>query len=1060
MIAMHPIATLAVLLLSAATAVAQSTTWTSFADRRGHAMARGPNGTVVMFGGQSMTSGEALRDTVQLTGSQPSWSAGQDGIEARSEHAMTAALVSGQPRYVVFGGLNNGGTPTNTTWRYDGSAWGDPVSGPSPSPRSKHTMVTHLGTQIIYLFGGDSGTGSLGDLWAFDPTTLQWQALQPTGTAPSPRSDHCMAYCSDNQRIYVFGGPSLTDNAMYEYTPATNSWIRKPASGTAPSPAPLSRREAAMTYVDGAQQIILFGGTRTGTALGDTWLYDPGHDRWSELTFQQPTPPARFGHAVSRLVSPNRIALLGGTNSANAIFEATWVWDANSYEWAEELPTPSSRNNVAMAYDSARGRHVIFGGRDSTSGLDLDETWEIDGLNWRRRTPSARPSARSDAGLAYDSARNRTVLFGGRGQGGNDLSDTWEWDGNAWSLRTPANRPPRSAGGRLVYDATRSRTWLFAEGRMWSFDGNNWSEASMGPASRHNLAGGADSGRTRLVINGGFDYLAGGTWTDTWTYQSGTWAGPINTSPSPGHSRYAATASDGNSMWTSGGFDTAIRSTTWNWAGQSWIQLANLPQPRTNACAAHAPGIGFLVFGGFDSNGSTSNTHWRLDGSGWSTLSPPGSQPAAVADAAMAYNPATQRILLFGGRPSQGQQFNSLWQFDGIAWTGLHTALRPQPRHGCGMEYDPATGNMILFGGTSSTQATDTFLQDTWAWDGSSWQQLNPGTRPSARSAFLMCRLGASQGMPHLFGGRGETHAHSDLWAWTGSNWQEVASGSPPRIRDYGVAYDERRQRLVYFGGIIYNQFGAQSFSNETWEWSGTQWVRRYSTASPSPRKCSAMSYDSSRSTVVLFGGSDANNTFQDTWEWDGHQWTQRSTATTPPGSSGHGQTYDTSRDLSVAFGGFGTWDYGPVVPASATPYGFGCATSGSNPPGFPLQIKKLPWTGPWLGDRLEVDFENRPAQSLGIFVWGFSNRFSATFGPLPLNLGFLGSPPGCQLRAAADITELILPNVSRYVSFVLPNHPSFLGAQMYGQAGFFDPGLPGSPIVTSNGIEMVFGQK
>ncbi|MBL8725842.1 MAG: hypothetical protein JNK49_17495, partial [Planctomycetes bacterium] len=140
--------------LLAVSLAAQHTTWTSFADRRGHAMALGPNGAVVMFGGQSMTSGEALRDTVKLAGSQPSWSAEQDGIEPRTEHAMTAAVVSGQPRYVVFGGLNNGGTPTNTTWRYDGSAWGDPVSAPAPSARSRHTMVTHLGTQMIYMFGG------------------------------------------------------------------------------------------------------------------------------------------------------------------------------------------------------------------------------------------------------------------------------------------------------------------------------------------------------------------------------------------------------------------------------------------------------------------------------------------------------------------------------------------------------------------------------------------------------------------------------------------------------------------------------------------------------------------------------------------------------------------------------------------------------------------------------------------------------------------------------------------------------------------------------------------
>ncbi len=110
------------------------------------------------------------------------------------------------------------------------------------------------------------------------------------------------------------------------------------------------------------------------------------------------------------------------------------------------------------------------------------------------------------------------------------------------------------------------------------------------------------------------------------------------------------------------------------------------------------------------------------------------------------------------------------------------------------------------------------------------------------------------------------------------------------------------------------------------------------------------------------------------------------------------------------------------------------------------------------MGERLDMDFQNQPLLSLGIFVWGFSNTTSA-FGALPFNLGFFGSP-SCFLRASADVTELIFPGTTRYTSFVLPNHPSFLGAKMYGQAGFFDTGLPGVPVVTSNGIEMVFGQK
>ena len=71
-----------------------------------------------------------------------------------------------------------------------------------------------------------------------------------------------------------------------------------------------------------------------------------------------------------------------------------------------------------MAYDSARGRVVLFGGDD---GNYDDETWEWDGSVWTQRI-IAGPSPRYFHAMAYDSGRARLVLFGGR-----DLGDTWEY---------------------------------------------------------------------------------------------------------------------------------------------------------------------------------------------------------------------------------------------------------------------------------------------------------------------------------------------------------------------------------------------------------------------------------------------------------------------------------------------------------------------------------------------------------------------------------------------------------------------------------------------------------
>lgn len=61
----------------------------------------------------------------------------------------------------------------------------------------------------------------------------------------------------------------------------------------------------------------------------------------------------------------------------------------------------------------------------------LSDTWEWDGTNWEQKAPAAAPSARQRHALAYDSARQRVVLFGGMERKSNgtyvDLNDTWEW---------------------------------------------------------------------------------------------------------------------------------------------------------------------------------------------------------------------------------------------------------------------------------------------------------------------------------------------------------------------------------------------------------------------------------------------------------------------------------------------------------------------------------------------------------------------------------------------------------------------------------------------------------
>ncbi|MBI3893655.1 MAG: hypothetical protein HY303_19215 [Candidatus Wallbacteria bacterium] len=64
-----------------------------------------------------------------------------------------------------------------------------------------------------------------------------------------------------------------------------------------------------------------------------------------------------------------------------------------------------------MVFDSARQRIVVFGGT-AGSRLGLGDTWQWTGTVWEEAATAGSPSRRSGHAMAYDSARGKVVLFG------------------------------------------------------------------------------------------------------------------------------------------------------------------------------------------------------------------------------------------------------------------------------------------------------------------------------------------------------------------------------------------------------------------------------------------------------------------------------------------------------------------------------------------------------------------------------------------------------------------------------------------------------------------------
>jgi hypothetical protein len=117
-----------------------------------------------------------------------------------------------------------------------------------------------------------------------------------------------------------------------------------------------------------------------------------------------------------------------------------------------------------MAYDSGRQRVVLFGGTNGVAGGALhSDTWEWDGATWLERTPASgpSPSARHEHAMAHDPLSGETYLFGGVDASGTPRNDLWAWNGTRWRELVGRDAPARRWDAALAFDVLRGRLAVF-----------------------------------------------------------------------------------------------------------------------------------------------------------------------------------------------------------------------------------------------------------------------------------------------------------------------------------------------------------------------------------------------------------------------------------------------------------------------------------------------------------------------------------------------------------------------------------------------------------------------
>ncbi len=652
---------------------------------------------------------------------------------------------------------------------------------------------------------------------------------------------------------------------------------------------------------------------------------------WTELNSSALAPSGRSGVAMAYDPRLDGVVLFGGYFVQVAPAGDTWLFQNGT--WTNVSPPtgygPAARWSATMAYDPGLGAVVLFGGRDVSQFFN--DTWEFNGSGWTEIPTAAAPSPRITS-MTYDPAVGGIVLFGGgignlpagSGSAWTYYNDTWEFGVGGWTNVTgglSGSPPPMTS--TIAYDpatdvsmvyggsATQTSCTVYGpETEQWSFNGTGWvdqtAQARAGPGGSLGLAGEGlafDPGLDAMVSFGGLTRTTGGgcmSLEATWTYANGTWtniSGPFAVQPAGRQSITLVDVPSGNFVMLFGGnidgtFDYlgdtwALSSnlTLWSIAPVRWTQLsadAPAPSPRSAAAMAYDPLLGAVVlFGGYFVQVAAAGDTWLFQNGAWTDVTPTsGSSPPARWSAAMTYDPALGKIVMFGGR-DLSQFFNDTWEYGASGWSEVSSPSAPSPRL-TSITYDTAIGAVVLFGGgignlpAGSESAWQRF-SDTWEFTGAGWRNVTTDLAQSPPAMATTIVYDPNDGDAMIVGGSNAPTACVPLveqWIFTGTSWEDQATLAPTGpggsggISGESMVFDSQLNAVVAFGGLIPLEPGICTVSGATWVYSNGNWTDLTGALAVSPAGRQQVQLADAPDGVLMFGGNVVYGAYTgDTWE-------------------------------------------------------------------------------------------------------------------------------------------------------------------------------------------------
>ena len=328
----------------------------------------------------------------------------------------------------------------------------------------------------------------------------------------------------------------------------------------------------------------------------------------------------------------------------------------------------------------------------------------------------------------------------------------------------------------------------------------------------------------------------------------------------------------------------------------------------------------------------------------WTQLQPTGTAPIARISHSAALDATNDRLIVFGGR-SAGGALNDVWVLTNAtgvsgtaAWTPLTpTGGPPTARYYALAAYDPASNRLAIYGGVNQSNQ---ILSDYWILTNANgqggtpvWSQVTPTGLPGTRTQSAGAADPAGNRLL-VFGGVGCSSVsctpYNDAYVATNASGA-TATPSFTRLQGTGtnplgryntaMAYDAASNRVLVFGGQPSTSLSADpsARANDAWALSNANGVGAAAawslisatTAVPAARESHTAIYDASNSRLVIFGGAGTDNTTRsDTWTLSSPAtsgtWTPyaQSSSPRPTARASHSAVYSPQQGRMVVFGG------------------------------------------------------------------------------------------------------------------------------------------------------------